>query len=1292
MNTSQKPPTLNKFTEELENLLKKRIGGSINFRGIYYQILYASYLILNELKGTSEKSITMEGIEDIDLNTSQNILNGQLYTQVKSSVNKMDAGSFWDLGVLQNFAETFEINPNSKFKLVYNMEIAKGNLHSLIHKKDVSDFWQTKFTTLKYNINYNDLLSNISFEYKTSTELFNDILISLFKDWGINKGTELQFLRSLFYNVFIWSKNRITVTNTDITTLFQDIKDSYSKAPVNNAILNNWITKVSYDITESHNEEDFYDGKAARPAHIKLGLPVKRKIWQKKVYDSVFESDVTVVRSSSGQGKSTLAWQTGYDLKEKNNYSIYELRSCKEYSEANSIAEFLESRIQIGEKPLLIIDGLNTLVESWFEIVSTTRDFSVKYLLTTRQEDWFRFGADISRINLATVDISLSMIEAREIFEELKRKHKIHPDIQKWQPVWEQIHPKGLLIEYTYLLTRGQMIEERLSAQINYLANSGAKLEILRMISLADCLNIKLKTAKLLSYVKTEIGFEQDRGELLNELEKEYFLNFDGHFVEGLHPVRSQHLKDLLHKNIPVEESLKNLFKIITDDYKQDFFNNIPFLLDQNYKNEFYETLAEIVSEDSLENIVVAVDGIMHAEPHRYLNENRLEFDEAYNIGGIELFSVASTPFSELNTLEEMSNILGEQGGNFRLLADLKKRLPKYQFENSDVVIFANALKLNLQKRTSAIISYKGLGFLVKWFSHLKIAFNIPSINNNISIGELIKMDFSEAKELMSFLKLTDPIGYKDFITKNKEALFSYLKVSTNSIIVEDSGDKINIKYLLFDQDSKHANNLSVSKIEDIFEFFPFYEEYCTDGIMFPFPSEEMTTTVRNDARKQMTPASIGNSFDIHLNQIWYNEIQKMYLDSSAYSWQERIINIRKLALEWIKIVTRMIDGLLEGNKNKIQKNITELQQKGELLNNTIKLKKKYPIYKKYNEKNNAVEGEKEIGSWISSLTNINNQIFNIFLPKKEQDRRLALINFKGVYFDLETLQNAFRVIENKTIAYFDSESICLEENIYYERLYASILYYLSQIPLEDKMPVPVGRKAVEEWWMKAKNAKLDDLNHSLAIIEASSDFKFIYPNGIEETDTITYLTIGVIDFDFSDTQSLESLLFSLGILRNLDYQLITIISIKDNIAVSGFRINKELINAYDDLITGAENININFPALPVTIEEKIIKYLPGVLLPEKFVNGDLDKKFEILITLWKLSEFKRHLNKNSSIEMEWLKDLNIESEIINSLNSLNASSESFTKFVERGLQPNHIYEVENIINELYKQILRMHN
>lgn len=47
-----------------------------------------------------------------------------------------------------------------------------------------------------------------------------------------------------------------------------------------------------------------------------------------------------------------------------------------------------------------------------------TRDYPVKYLLTTRQEDWYRFGADLSEIKLMIVDISLTINEARKIFEE----------------------------------------------------------------------------------------------------------------------------------------------------------------------------------------------------------------------------------------------------------------------------------------------------------------------------------------------------------------------------------------------------------------------------------------------------------------------------------------------------------------------------------------------------------------------------------------------------------------------------------------------------------------------------------------------------------------------------------------------------------------------------------------------------------------------------------------------------------------------------------------------------------
>lgn len=1290
MNTQYNPPTLNKITEELENLVTKRTGGSINFRGMHFQILYSSYLILKELGQHSDnKSIRMEGIEDIDLTTSQNILIDKQYIQVKSSINKMDAGNFWSLGVLQNFVETFDINPESQFKLVYNMEISKGNLHDLINKKEVSEFWISKLDTLRKNFNFEDFFQRVSFEHKTTTDLFNEILILLFKNWGINKGTEFQFLRSLFYNVFIWSKNRSTVSNSDINILFQDIIDSYSKAPVNKAILNNWISKVLYSKTENINSDDFYDGKAARPVHISLGLPVKRKVWQKIIYDNLISSDVTVIKSSSGQGKSTLAWQTGMDLQEKNNYTIYELRNCANVNEADSIAEFLKTRLLIGEKPLLIIDGLNNLVESWFEIVTRTRDYPVKYLLTTRQEDWYRFGADLSQIKLMIVDISLSINEAREIFEEFKRKQKIHSDIIRWQPVWEQVHQKGLLIEYTYLLTRGEMIHERLSAQLKYLSNSrssGAKMEMLRMISLADCLNIKLKTINLINYIRVDIGFEQDRGELLNELEKEYFLNFEGNFVEGLHPVRSQHLKDLLHKNLPIEESLKNLFKIITDDYKQDFFSNIPTLITDQNKTSLYNTLADAISEESFENIVLALDGVMHAEPKRYWRENKLMFDEAYKTGGIDLFSITSTPFTELTTLNDLAEIMGDKGGNLRNLATLKNELSRFKFENSDVIIFAKALNSHLQKRLQSIDTYKGLGFLLKWYNSLQLPLSLPLIKPDID--ELTIMDFQEAKEFMLFFQLSNPLLYKDFIIENRHKITSYLKVKTDSLFIEVRDNEVHIKYLLEDKNAKYANDLSVSRIDDIHVFLPFYDKYCTEALMLPFPSEDMISVVKQDSTKRLSKEILGNSFEIHLNQIWNTEISKIYQESSAYYWQEKILEIRKIALEWAKNVTRIIDALLEGNQNKKKKNLSELEHNRRLLNHSVINRKKYPNFEKYNEKETKVIEERDINSWISSLTNINTQIYKIFIPDVEHERNLAVINFKSIYFSLQDMQNAFRVIEKQSIAYFDSENICNEEIKHYDRLYATILYYLSHLPLENKIAVKVGRKAVEEWWSTAKTATLDDLNLSLRIIEQTSDYKFIYPENIEETPTLKYLTIGILDFDFSDSIDFQNLLFAFDILRDINYDFITIINVKNSIASNGIRLKKDLISAINNFTDDTEDIDMNYlMPMPILTDAQTIKNLPGVQLSETKVNKELDKKLETLVDLWKLSEYKKNLLKSSDIEMIWFQNLQLENIIRKNLDELVLPSRDFVEFVEKGLNSDEIYEKNEIVEKIYDQI-----
>jgi hypothetical protein len=390
------------------------------------------------------------------------------------------------------------------------MQVAKGNLSELITRdenQDISKFWADKLNSYLTDINHLDFLNKVTFESHSKKGLYHNILTSLYKVWGVNKGTETQFLRSLFYNVLIWSEERKVIDKSDIHRLFQEIKDSYSKAPTNEAIRNNWIEEVSYQLKNS-SSNGYFSGKAARPSDIAQGLPVRRKKWERQIQYNINTWDVTVIKSSSGQGKSTLAWQVGFNLQD--DFVVYQLHTCRDVDEANSIVEFLESRLIIGEKPIVIIDGLNSLHRAWSEILKKSDSAPIKYLITTRQEDWFRFGADISRINLSIVDIFLSMEEAKDIFNQFKRKDQIHDEISSWQSVWEQLDNKGLLIEYTYLLTKGQMISERLAAQLKYInhtQSSAAKIEILRIVSLADCLNIRVKTQNLIGYIKSEFGF-----------------------------------------------------------------------------------------------------------------------------------------------------------------------------------------------------------------------------------------------------------------------------------------------------------------------------------------------------------------------------------------------------------------------------------------------------------------------------------------------------------------------------------------------------------------------------------------------------------------------------------------------------------------------------------------------------------------------------------------------------------------------------------------------------------------
>lgn len=119
-----------------------------------------------------------------------------------------------------------------------------------------------------------------------------------------------------------------------------------------------WIEKVNFDeLTDQ--ESSYYEGKKATPMDIVKGLPVSRVLLERDIRTSVNNYMVTVIKSSSGQGKTTLALKTQYGLQKE--YTPYQLINCSDRGTLRHIVEYFHARIRLGEKPLILIDNLDGL-------------------------------------------------------------------------------------------------------------------------------------------------------------------------------------------------------------------------------------------------------------------------------------------------------------------------------------------------------------------------------------------------------------------------------------------------------------------------------------------------------------------------------------------------------------------------------------------------------------------------------------------------------------------------------------------------------------------------------------------------------------------------------------------------------------------------------------------------------------------------------------------------------------------------------------------------------------------
>lgn len=926
--TNKKPPVAK---VNLQELRESRDGGQIALRGYSYQFLYSCYLILSSDTSTV---FTLEGIEDIDAIKYSDGNKTITHIQLKYSTQRQDA-SFMD-SVLKNYLEAYLIDKNRHFRLVYDFSVAAGNLSKLFSgnlDKKSKEFWKAKIGNIKKetslwnwsDFDFEDFIQRLSFKNIKKDALEKSIQDSLIKNFEINTDSISLFANGIKLFCFDKMESRGEISYREITHCIEEIKFDISKGPQNPA--HAWIQRLQFSKSDEYSS-DYYEGKKATPSDIANNLPVIRPIVEKEIIDSITENTITIIKTSSGQGKTTLALRAISLLVEE--YTPYQITRCNNDAELGHIVEYFRMRTRIGEKPLILLDNLDAHLSEWnllAQLMQTNVTYHYKLLITSRENDWYNYGGDISNLqHLQIIKPTLSEKEAENIYNALKKAEKLHEDITDWKKAWSKIADRQLLIEYVYLLTHGEMITERISAQMKEIGNAsagGTKFEILRKVCFADVCGIKLETKSLIKNLTSKTDL--DIGEVLKSLADEFLVHIssEGDYIEGLHPVRSQHITNRLHEYIPLDETALSIAKIASASDISVLFSHYPeFDFD---KDSFYANVVNMwLCGSDLSRFVQAIRGTFSGSVMQYFRIHKALFDDAYEHGGLIFVATDLCPFikfedceQELDTLNKMAEIMPDNT-NIQHLITLRDSIPKFRTSKTDIYCLSSALYLKLKEIDfTHITDLESYAVIVEWLFNIDSSMNLTS---RIFLNDLWAKAENHSIKTVSSLMYSSFCGNKDeyrqFVKNNLPKIISYLKRKTNSHKIQASGDnkEIKVEYILRASEIKNGNNESVSRLTDICRTLPIFEKYCSDAIK---PKIDLLEAyqIPNDAHKEMPKRNIIITFHQEFNGLWLNTIESNYEFDTVSAWIDHWIDVRKCACDLLAASSTCLHKLLGKKK-----------------------------------------------------------------------------------------------------------------------------------------------------------------------------------------------------------------------------------------------------------------------------------------------------------------------------------------------------------------------------------------
>lgn len=508
--------------------------------GYRVQFLYTLYRMI--LSDNTQEIFVPEGREDLDVYEG-NVLKECI--QVKCHTGTISYGDLYSSGkrtsLYSRAMASLDDNPEVEIKVVsINGQISdelidksklkrrlKGDTTLKLKELDAKRLANTINTAIYYE---QKMLSEISHKLKSRFVEIDPVLgIRLLTEWIYEAAEHGERLKTQDLEQEICA---IAIFQSQILAFHQQIGCAIVPLFMGNSLS---------DCDERTLSNEFYNGVSARAEHILAGLDIERKEIENDIETAFQKRNIVIVHGLSGAGKSTLAYRYIY---ENANAMAYEIKNCNPKN-VNDVLLSLTAITHGLRIPSMFYFDVNPLNQEWIEAITLLADRKdVRCLVTIRQEDWnIQYSRICSSFMFEDITLELQREEAQHIYNRLQERGIV--DHRSFEIVWEETGQTGNLLEFIYLLTHGETLENRIKSQIH--CESEQCKHLLGYIAIANYLGGHINLDGLL-YL-TDMN-RSEVSSLIRRIEQEYFRLKDNE-IKDIHPARTKIIVKALFGNTP---------------------------------------------------------------------------------------------------------------------------------------------------------------------------------------------------------------------------------------------------------------------------------------------------------------------------------------------------------------------------------------------------------------------------------------------------------------------------------------------------------------------------------------------------------------------------------------------------------------------------------------------------------------------------------------------------------------------------------------------------------------------